>query len=64
MHICEWTVGLLLLKKLIFLCLSALLVFGLYCDRNRPSLRTTSDLMVNAHTCVTENTTYTLLYVR
>ena len=64
MHICERDVGLLLLKKWNLFWLSVLLVFVLYCDRNTPTLRTTSDLMMNVHTCVTENTTYTMVYVR
>ena len=89
MHICEWAVDLLLLKKWNFFCLSVLLVFVLYCDRNPPTLRTTSDLMMYVHTCYwkqylhygvcqismselmmnihtfgTDNTTYTMLYVR
>ena len=57
MHICEWAVGLLLLKKWNFFCLSVLLVFVLYCDRNPPTLRTTSDLMMNVQTCITDDTT-------
>ena len=64
MHICEWAVGLLLLKKWNFFCLSVLLVFALYCDRKPPTLRITSDLMMNVHTCVNDNTTYIMVYVR
>jgi hypothetical protein len=57
MHICEWAVGLFLLKKWNFFCLSVLLVFVLYCDRKPPTLRTTSDLMMNVQTCITDDTT-------
>jgi hypothetical protein len=57
MHICEWAVDLLLLNKWNFFWLSVLLIFVLYCDRKPPTLRTTSDLMMNVQTCITDDTT-------
>ena len=44
------------LEEMKLLCLSVLLVFVLYCDRKPPTLRTTSDLMMNVQTCITDDT--------
>ena len=49
------------MKLLLFVCT---LVFVLCCERNPVTLRTTSDLMMNVNTCVTDNTTYAMLYIR
>jgi hypothetical protein len=54
-----WPASLEEMKLLLFVC-----TLILYCDRNPPTLRTTSDLMMNVHTCVTETNTCTMVYVR
>ena len=42
------------MKLLLFVCVV----------RETLPLRTTSDLMMNVNTCVIDNTTYTMLYIR
>ena len=45
-------------------CIEEMKLHLLVCEGNPATIRTTSDIMMNVNTCVTDNTTYTRLYIR